>query len=106
MRAGSGYFSPKSIIAPAARASASGTNFQLIGSAGGDALGDVVLDGRQLVGFDWRGIAEIEPQPIVLDLRAHLMGVLAEVFLQGVVQDVCGRVGAANAVAARYRRGR
>ena len=100
MRAGSGYFSPKSIIAPAARASASGTNFQWIGSAAATRSATSCSIGGQLLGIDRRGVAEIEPQPIVLDLRAHLMGVFAEVLLQGVVQDVRGRVGAANALPA------
>ena len=67
---------------------------------GGDALGHVVLDRGEFLGLDRRRVAEVEPQPVVLDLRAQLLGVLAEVLLQGVVQDVRGRVGPANALPA------
>ena len=55
----------------------------------------------ELLARDGRGIGEVEPQPVVVDLRALLLGVLAEVLLQGVVQQVRGRVGAADALAAR-----
>ena len=46
------------------------------------------------------GLAKSNRSQIVVDLRALLQGVLAEVFLQGVVQQVRGRVGPADALAA------
>ncbi len=47
---------------------------------------------------------EVEPQPVVVDLRALLLGMLAQVLLQRVVQDVRRRVGPANALPPRRRR--
>ena len=49
---------------------------------------------------DGRRIGEVEPQPIVVHLRALLQGMRAEMLLQGVMQDVRGRMGAADAGAA------
>ena len=101
MRAGSGYFSPNSIIAPAARASVERHELPFDRLGGGDLLGHVALDRGELLGFDGRRIAEVEPQPVFLDLGAHLVGVLAERLLQGVMQDVRRRVRPANALPPR-----
>ena len=98
MRTTSGYFSPKSIIAPALRASAIGRFVQPTGSAASTALVHFVFDLRQRVAIDGRGIGEIEPQPIVIDFRTLLLGVLAQEFLQGVMQHVRGGMGAADAL--------
>ena len=97
MRTMSGYFSPKSIIAPAWRASAIGNCVQLDRLGSQHALVDFVFDLCQRLAIDRRRIGEIEPQPIVVDFRALLLGVLAQVLLQRVVQNVRGRMRPANA---------
>ena len=100
MRTTSGYFSPNSIIAPAFRASASGMLVERIGLARENFGVDLVLDANLFLAADGRRIGEVEPQPIVVDLRALLQGMLAEMFLQGMVQQVRGGVCAADALAA------
>jgi len=67
---------------------------------GADSLADVGRDLFQLLRAHRRKVREVEPQPVVGDLGALLLGVLAEVFLERVVQDVGGGVGAADRVAA------
>ena len=101
IRTMSGYFSPNSIIAPALRASAIGSCVQPTGSAASDPLVHFVFDLRQRLAIDRRRIGEIEPQPIVVDLRALLLGMLAQILLQRVVQNVRGRMGTANPAAPR-----
>ena len=82
------------------RASASG-KFDVADRLGRqNPLVHLVLDPNQLLLADGRRIGEVEPQPVVVDLRALLQGVLAEVLLQGVMEQVRGRVGAADALAA------
>ena len=100
MRTTSGYFSPNSIIAPAVRASAIGRCFQLTGSAARTRVVHFVFDFRERLLIDRGGIGEIEPEPIVVDFRALLLGVLAQELLQGVVQNMRGGVRAANSRAA------
>ena len=51
-----------------------------------------VLDADQFLFAHGRRIGEVEPQPIVVDLRALLQGVRAEVFLQGVMRAGAWRV--------------
>ncbi len=52
------------------------------------------------VAADGLGVGEVEPEPVGLDLAAGLLGVLAEVDVQGMVQDVRRRVGPADRLAA------
>ena len=59
-----------------------------------------MLDRGELLGGDGREVGEVEAEPIFVDLRALLLGVGAEIFLQGVVEDVGGGVGAADGGAA------
>jgi hypothetical protein len=42
----------------------------------------ILLDRRQLLGRDGRHVGEVEAEPVVIDLRALLLGVRAEVLLQ------------------------
>ena len=93
-------------MAPALRASASGRIWAETGSAAAIRSLASPFDGRQLLGRHGRHVGEVEPQPVVVHLRALLLGVRAQVLLQGVVQDVRRRVGAADALPAlRDRRG-
>ena len=46
------------------------------------------------------GVGKVEPQAVGLHLRACLLGVLAQVRVQGMVQHVRGRVGPADGLAA------
>ena len=95
----SGYFSPNSAIAPSALASSIGIVDQVIGSPLEDALVDRLLDGAEPLAADRLGVGEVEPEPVGLDLAAGLLGVLAQVDVQGVVQDVGRRVGPADRLA-------
>ena len=65
-----------------------------------DQLVDGGLDLAQPLRADGLGVAEVEPQSVRLDLGPGLLGVLAEVDVQGMVQDVRRRVGAADRLAA------
>ena len=61
---------------------------------------DLGLDGPDLVRRHRPGLAEVEAQPVGRDQRALLRHVLAQMPAQRGVQQVGGRVGAADAVAA------
>ena len=97
IRTGSGYFSPNSIIAPCLRASASGSVSHLTGSAACNALRHIRVDRRQLLARHRAEVRKVEPQPILVHLRALLLRVRAQVLLQRVVQDVRRRMGPPNA---------
>ena len=56
--------------------------------------------GAEPLAADGLGVGEVEPEPVGLDLAAGLLGVLAQVRVQGVVQDVRRRVGPADRLAA------
>ena len=56
--------------------------------------------GAEPVAADGLGVGEVEPEPVGLDLAAGLLGVLAQVGVQGVVQDVRRRVRPADRLAA------
>ncbi len=58
---------------------------------------DLGLDPGQLFGADGRRIGEVETQQVVVHLRALLQGVLAQVRAEGVVEQMRGRMGAADA---------
>ena len=51
------------------------------------------------VAADGFGVGEVEPEPVGLDLAPGLLGVLAQVGVQGMMQDVRGRVGPADRLA-------
>ena len=59
----------------------------------------LILDANQILFAHRRGVGKVEPQPIVIDLRALLQGVRAKDFLQGVMQQMRGRVRPADALA-------
>ena len=61
-----------------------------------DRLVDRLLDRSEPLLADGLGVGEVEPEPVGLDLAAGLLGVLAQVLVQGVVQHVGGRVGASD----------
>ncbi len=67
---------------------------------------DGLLDRAQPLAADGLGIGEVEPQPVGLDLAAGLLGVLAQDAVQGVVQQVRRRVGAADRLRGDRRRPR
>ena len=73
---------------------------QVTGSPLEDAVVDRLLDRREPLAADGLGVGEVEPEPVGLDLAAGLLGVLAQVRVQGVVQDVRRRVGPADRLAA------
>ncbi len=52
--------------------------------------------GAEPLAADRLGVGEIEPEAVGLDLAAGLLRMLAQVQVQGVVQDVGRRVGAAD----------
>ena len=58
---------------------------------------DLRLDPGQLLGADGRRIGEVEPQQVVVHFRALLQGVLAQVRAEGVVEQMGGRMGPADA---------
>ena len=58
---------------------------------------DFVFDATDLLGRHGLFVCEVEPKSVAFDLRAALHGVLAEHNVQRVMQQVCGRVGSANA---------
>ena len=70
------------------------------GRAGHDQGVDGVLDQVEPFLADRLGVGEVEPQPVGLDLAAGLLGVLAQMPVQGVVQQVGRRVGAADRLSA------
>ena len=63
-----------------------------------DQLGHVGADVGQLPAFDRAEVREVEPQPIVVDLRTLLLGMRAQVLLQRVMQNVRRRVGPPDAI--------
>ncbi len=73
---------------------------QLTGRGFQDALVDGLLDRPEPFAADRLGVGEVEPEPVGLDLAAGLLGVLAQVRVQGMVQDVRCRVGPADRLAA------
>ena len=73
---------------------------QLTGGGLEDAQVDGLLDGAEPVAADRLGIGEVKPQAVGLDLAAGLLGVLAQDGAKGVVQEMRGRVGAADRAAA------
>ena len=82
------------------RASASGSVFHLTGAPAATRSATSFSIAASLRASTGLRLREVEPQPVVVDLRALLLGVRAEVLLQGVVQNVRRRVGAADRVAA------
>ncbi len=73
---------------------------QLTGAASRTAQVDGLFDRAEPVAADGLGIGEVEPQAIGLDLAPGLLGVLAQDGPEGVVQEMRGRVGAPDRVAA------
>ena len=69
-------------------------------SAGHDQAVDGLLDLVEPLLADGLGVGEVEPEPVGLDLAAGLLGVLAQVPVEGVVQQVGRRMGPADGLAA------
>ncbi len=95
----SGYFSPKRAIAPSDFASAIGIVVQETGSPFRTRWLTVCSIGLEPVAADGLGVGEVEPEPVGLDLAAGLLGVLAQMDMKGVVQDVRRRVRPADRLA-------
>ena len=97
----SGYFSPKSIIAPSFWASSLGISVHC-DRHGLDRPGvDLGLDLCELLGREGLVEVEVEAEQVGLDLRALLVRLRAQRLPQGVLQQVRGRVGAANGLPPR-----
>ena len=92
----SGYFSPKRAIAPSVRASAMGIKRPAHGRAGHHQRVDGFLDLVEPLLADCLGVGEVEPQAVGLDFRPGLLGMLAQMPVQGVVQHVGRRVSATD----------
>ena len=99
MRTTSGYFSPKSIIAPALRASAIGMFGQPIGSPVQDLLVHLVsICGKFLVRRRPTGLAKSNRSRSSSTFEPCCRACSPRMLSQGVVQQVRGRVGAADAL--------
>ena len=94
------YFSPKKATAPFCLASRDGQDLGLDRQVAQHALVGQVLDLPALVGRHGRQVREVEAQPIGRDQRALLRDVRAQHLAQRPVQEVGGRVVAADGVAA------
>ena len=57
---------------------------------------DFPLDLLEFLGLHSFGVREVEPQQVVVHFRALLLGMFAELGLQRMVQEVGGRMGAAD----------
>ena len=99
-RTTSGYFSPKRAIAPSDFASAIGMVVHETSVAFQDAGVDGLLDGAEALAADGLGVGEVEAEAVGLDLAAGLLGVLPQVRVQRMMQDVRRRVRAADRLAA------
>ena len=88
MRTTSPYFSPKSAIAPSARASSSVVVSARTGWSARDPRIDLVLDVAQLVGAEALGMGEVEAQLVGADVGAGLAHVGAQPRAQRRVQEV------------------